>query len=182
VILLSAPLFNITLGGKEKVEDIVESVRDKVAGSAAKATYEGSLFHTETAKKQVMEAYTSAGYEPISFMYAKWLTELNADSTSENLTDEEIEKRAKELMETKQSMVLTGNLISGIGFKPITIEGSKITGELVSSSEYSGHLEKGYLFGKLRPGKQRPFFTGHVYQTDQAMRKYLVENLRGEKF
>jgi hypothetical protein len=179
---MSVPLLNVTIGGKEKVDDIVEDIIDKVAGSAAKATYDGSQFHTEKAKKQVMEAYTSAGYEPISFMYASWLVELNADAMNENLTDDEIEKRAKNLMETKQSMVLTGNLISGIGFKSIAIEGSKITGELVSSSEYSGHLEKGYLFGKLRPGKQRPFFTGHVYQTDQAMRKYLVEHLRGEEF
>lgn len=182
MILLSAPLFNITLGGKEEVEDIVESVRDKIASSAAKATYEGGEFHIDRAKKNIKEAYTTAEYPKISFMYAKWLVKREASAKREILTDEKLEERAKEVMEDKHSMILTGSLMAGIGVKPITVEGNDVTGAVVSSSEYSGDLEKGYLFGKQRTDKNRPFFTAHRYETEQAMKKHLLDHLRGEQF
>ena len=179
---MSSPLINVTLGGKEKTDDVVEDIIDKVADAAAKTTYESSLFHTEMAKDKVKEAYTTAEFPKISFMYAKWLVELDASAMGEKLTDEQVSKRAEKLQESKQSMIFTGNLISGIGIQPVAIEGLNITGAVVSSSPYSGDLEKGFLFGKLRPNKQRPFFTGHQFQTDQIMRKILLDHLRSEKF
>lgn len=179
---MSTPLVNVTLGGKEKISDVVESIKDKILNAAAKATYEGAIFHTDMARKNVMEAYTSAGYEPISFMYAKWLVQLDASAMGESLTDKQISERAENLQKTKQSMIFTGNLIAGIGIQPISIEGDRVIGAVVSSSPYSGDLEKGYLFGKLRPGKQRPFFTGHHYQTKQKMMKDFVDHLKGEQF
>lgn len=179
---MSTPLVNVTLGGKEKVSDVVEDIKERVLNAAAKATYEGAVFHTEMAKKNVIEAYTSAGYEPISFMYAKWLVQLDASAMNEILTDEEISERAENLQKTKQSMIFTGNLIAGIGIQPISIEGNKVIGAVVSSSPYSGDLERGYLFGKRRPGKQRPFFTGHDWQTEQEMMKAFIGHLKGERF
>lgn len=179
---MSSPLVNVTLGGKEKIDDVVEDIKEKITGAATKATYEGATFHTEKAKENITEAYTTAEYPKISFMYAKWLVEFEAASMNEKLTDEQINDRAQKLQETKQSMIFTGNLMSGIGIQPISVEGDNITGAVVSSSPYSGDLEKGFLFGKLRPGKQRPFFTGHHWQTDQEMRRLLMNHLRGEQF
>lgn len=179
---MSTPLVNVTLGGKEKISDVVENIREKIINAAAKATYEGAIFHTDMAKKNVVEAYTSAGYPKISFMYAKWLVQLDAAAMNESLTDEQISERATKLQENKQSMIFTGNLIAGIGIQPISIEGNRVMGAVVSSSPYSGDLEKGFLFGKLRPGKQRPFFTGHHWQTKQKMMKDFVDHLKGEQF
>lgn len=179
---MSTPLIKITLGGKEKIDDIVEDIKNHVAAAAVKSTHEGGGFHTERAKKNVTEAYTTAKYPKISFMYAKWLVERRVAAAGELLTDEQIKERAENLQTDKQSMVFTGSLLSGIGVKAITVEGNNITGAVVSSSEYSGDLEKGYLFGKQRTDKNRPFFTAHNFETDQAMRKYLLDHLRGDQF
>lgn len=179
---MSTPLVNVTLGGKEKISDVVEDIKERILNAAAKATYEGAIFHTDMARKNVVEAYTTAGYPKISFMYAKWLVQLDAAAMNESLTDEQLSERATKLQKDKQSMIFTGNLIAGIGIRPISIGGNRVMGAVVSSSPYSGDLEKGYLFGKLRPGKKRPFFTGHRWQTEQEMIKGFVDHLKGEQF
>jgi len=68
----------------------------------------------------------------------------------------------------------------GINFEPVVIDNNTITSKVKSDSEYSGDLEKGFLFGKLRPGKQRPFFTGHVYLTEESLRNNFNAHLSGE--
>ena len=178
--LSTTPLFSVTLGGKERTKDVVEDVMGIIVNAAVKSTHESAEFHTETAKDKVHQAYTTAEFPKISFMYAKWLVELRSSALGKSLSDEEIEKQAKELITEKQSMILTGGLVNGINFEPVVIDNNTITSKLKSDSEYSGDHEKGFLFGKLRPGKQRPFFTGHVYLTEESLRNNFNAHLSGE--
>jgi hypothetical protein len=169
---LSTPFINVTLGGSERSEDVVESIMDKIARAAALATESACEFHVDKAKRNVQYAYTAAvQYAKISFMYASWLVEFDAEQTGEILSEEDVATKAKELQENKQSLIFSGAMLDGISYAPVTDTGDEIRYLLVSSAPYSDDIEKGLLFGKHRPGKERPFFTGHYWETEWELKK-----------
>lgn len=174
-------LVTATINGKQDTEEIVRSVKDQVLNAGARAVYSAAEFHTERAKRNVWEAYTTAGYRRISMLYAGQLVNMYQRSLGlEELSGTALEHAAREMQQTKQSMILTGELIDGISFTPAHQQPDRVYAVVKSEAPHSRALELGYLFGKYRTGRERPFFTDHLWETKMFMKNALLLELMEE--
>ena len=167
----------VTLNGKTEPEEVAYDIMQKVRRAAVGALATAAEGHIRTAKKNVETAYV-LGEKKISILYAYSLI---PKEFSESLTPAERREEAIRIRNTRDGMVLTGNLLNSISVGALTTEGETIAVELLSMAPYSQNLEWGILFGKQRDSKRR-FFTRHLRsETLPTMITELCKNIREER-
>ena len=160
-------------------ENVIKHVKNVVLDVSTKHVEQ----HVRDTKNRIKYGYSLYGYKAISFMYAKLLATNELDpSKTANVSDEEISRRAIEIQREREGMIVTGKLLAGISSN-IEEEGNTIKVEIHSSAPYSSALEKGFLFGKHRPGRERPFLRGksnsHIITTVTNIRMDLLKKIGG---
>lgn len=156
-------------------ETVAYDIMERVKKAAADALQTAGEQHIKTAKENVEMAYV-LGEKKISLMYAWSL--IPWEIQQKQTADENI-AMAETIRDTKQGMVITGNLLQNISVGSLTEEGLNVSIELLSMAPYSNNLEWGILFGKERKHKRRRFFTGHIHsETIPTMVKEFYKNIR----
>jgi len=174
---MSEPDIIVEIGPNFNISEIEYNIMRKVRNAATQSLITAGEQHIQMARDNVTNAYSE---DPkISIPYAWSL--IPAD-VRRSQTKEQNMAMAKSLINTKSGMVITGNLLSKISMKSVKNEHDNISIELISAAPYSVNLEEGILFGKLRPGKQRRFFTKHLhFYTIPTMISELYKNLREDR-
>jgi hypothetical protein len=170
---MSSADISVIINGKREPEEVAYDIMQVLRAAAADAIETAAEDHIKTAKQNVEKAYV-LGEQKISILYAYSLI---PKELSESLTPDERRVEAVRIRDTREGMVLTGNLLNKISVGALTTEGEVIAIELLSMAPYSRNLEWGILFGKGR-GKERRFFTKHLYsETLPKMISELYKNV-----
>lgn len=174
---MSQSSITFSLDGKKETSDIVQAISDRISKAASRASTEAAEFHAEMARQNVHNGYATRDFPKISFTYAKWLIQtFEVEAMGKSMTDAEIDKAAKDLVENKRSLILTGELLDGIWSSESIQIGNSIYAEVHSDAPYSKNLEEGILFNR-NTDKRRPFFTIHLSETKDFMLSRFSEHL-----
>lgn len=181
----------VTVNGTSDLNMVSDDIIGKVMSAASTAVERASTYHLEKAISNVNNAYTTAEYPKISYMYARWLVIRYGDignittegwDYTKKFDIEHLDDQAKKNYEDKTSMIVTGELLDGLSITGLKETNTSISVTIASQAKYSKDLECGYLFGKYRGvNKKRPFFTGHISTTSTMMYDIFKESLERVK-
>jgi len=184
--LSSEKLVKVKINDNDNIQQEIDGIFKKVFSAAVDSITVASDYHLRRAISNVENAYTTAGYPKVSYMYMRWLAAkhpsfkktLPDDWEWTNTSDVDLNALADTLYSGKTSMIsgLKGgmkgmSLLEGLQKDQFNESKTSAWIRVVSMAKYSKDLEYGYLFGKYRgAGKKRPFFTGHILTTQAKLR------------